>query len=417
MKRYLKNITVSALAAASLSFSSCIKETFPTNGATAGQVAQSTTALQAMVNAIPTQLVLYGQNYAQAWDFGYPAINVSLTSMTGDMVVAGNSGYDWFANWMTNVALSEDYVTGYQFWYNYYSWIKSCNDVISTLSAVAEEDMNDEQKAYLGIALAFRAQFYLDLVRLFEAKECTGSQVKNYTIPENIKGLACCIVTENTTEEQSKSNPRATVDEVYDQVIFPDLERAERMLADYTRTVKTMPDLSVVYGISARAWLERGSAGVDGAFAKAAEYARKAIDQSNYTPLTQEQWEDPTTGFNSANLQLSLDVVYLPDLRTGSQPLFLHGSHVGRGTVDELWRQGRGARYQLEALCADQRRRLPQALVARSRAVRLLRVQELPSGLQGVLRPQLRGVDQIARLARCHQVPSRTGQLYDLYGG
>lgn len=300
MKRYLKNITVSALAAASLSFSSCIKETFPTNGATAGQVAQSTTALQAMVNAIPTQLVLYGQNYAQAWDFGYPAINVSLTSMTGDMVVAGNSGYDWFANWMTNVALSEDYVTGYQFWYNYYSWIKSCNDVISTLSAVAEEDMNDEQKAYLGIALAFRAQFYLDLVRLFEAKECTGSQVKNYTIPENIKGLACCIVTENTTEEQSKSNPRATVDEVYDQVIFPDLERAERMLADYTRTVKTMPDLSVVYGISARAWLERGSAGVDGAFAKAAEYARKAIDQSNYTPLTQEQWEDPTTGFNSA---------------------------------------------------------------------------------------------------------------------
>lgn len=62
--------------------------------------------------------------------------------MTGDMVVAGNSGYDWFANWMTNVALSEDYVTGYQFWYNYYSWIKSCNDVISTLSAVAEEDVN-----------------------------------------------------------------------------------------------------------------------------------------------------------------------------------------------------------------------------------------------------------------------------------
>lgn len=336
MKRYLKNITVSALAAASLSFSSCIKETFPTNGATAGQVAQSTTALQAMVNAIPTQLVLYGQNYAQAWDFGYPAINVSLTSMTGDMVVAGNSGYDWFANWMTNVALSEDYVTGYQFWYNYYSWIKSCNDVISTLSAVAEEDMNDEQKAYLGIALAFRAQFYLDLVRLFEAKECTGSQVKNYTIPENIKGLACCIVTENTTEEQSKSNPRATVDEVYDQVIFPDLERAERMLADYTRTVKTMPDLSVVYGISARAWLERGSAGVDGAFAKAAEYARKAIDQSNYTPLTQEQWEDPTTGFNSATANNSW-IWGLPITSDNVSNLMNFQAHIGN---EESWGYG-----------------------------------------------------------------------------
>lgn len=303
MKRALKNIIVSAVAA--LSLSGCIKETFPTNGATADQVAKSTTALAAMVNAIPTQITLYAQNYSQAWDFGYPAINVALTSMTGDMVILGNTGYDWFANWGCNVALSEDYVTGYMFWYNYYSWIKSCNDVISTLSAVSEEDMNDEQKAYLGIALTYRAQFYLDLVRLFEAKECTGSQVKNYTIPENIKGLACCIVTENTTEEQSKSNPRATVDAIYDQVIFPDLERAERMLDGYVRAAKTMPDLSVVYGISARAYLERGSAGVDGAFAEAARYARKAIDVAGYAPLTQEQWEDPTNGFNNSEANSS----------------------------------------------------------------------------------------------------------------
>lgn len=297
MKRGLKNIIVSAVAA--LSLSGCIKETFPTNGATADQVAESTTALAAMVNAIPTQIVLYAQNYAQAWDFGYPAIQVALTSMSGDMVVLGNTGYDWFANWMCNLALSEDYVYGYMFWYNYYGWIKSCNDVISALSAVAEEDLNDDQKAYLGIALAFRAQFYLDLVRLFEAKPCTGSQVKNYSIPENIKGLGCCIVTENTTEEQSKSNPRATVTDIYDTVIFPDLERAERLLDGYTRTAKTMPDLSVVYGIYARAYLERGSEGIDGAYANAAKYARKAIDLNVNTPLTQAQWEDPTTGFNS----------------------------------------------------------------------------------------------------------------------
>lgn len=128
MKTILKYIIASAVATASLS--GCIKETFPTNGATADQVAESTTALDAMVNAIPGALTLYGQNYSQAWDFGYPAINVSLTCMTGDMVVLGNTGYDWFANWMCNLYLSEDYVTGYQFWYNYYSWIKSCNDVI-----------------------------------------------------------------------------------------------------------------------------------------------------------------------------------------------------------------------------------------------------------------------------------------------
>lgn len=108
MKTILKYIIASAVATASLS--GCIKETFPTNGATADQVAESTTALDAMVNAIPGALTLYAQNYSQAWDFGYPAINVSLTCMTGDMVVLGNTGYDWFANWMCNLYLSEDYV-------------------------------------------------------------------------------------------------------------------------------------------------------------------------------------------------------------------------------------------------------------------------------------------------------------------
>ncbi len=297
MKNILKNITVSA--AALLLFTGCIEETVPTSYVTKDQVAESSTALAAMTAAIPGQLILYGQNIAQSWDFGYPGIAVSLTCMTGDMVVLGDSGYDWFNYWMTNTYLSEDYVTGYQFWYNYYAWIKSCNDVISTLSGIPVESLNEEQKGYLGVALTFRAQFYLDLVRLFEAKECTGSQVKNYEIEPHIKDLACCIVTENTTEEQGKSNPRATAAEVYDQVIFSDLARAEELLANYRRPTMTMPDLSVVYGITARAYLERGSAGVDGAYAKAAEYARKAISM-NYSPLTQDQWEDPVNGFNNS---------------------------------------------------------------------------------------------------------------------
>ncbi len=347
MKRILKNTIAATVMACALS--GCIKETFPTNAATSDQVAQSPTALSSMVNAIPAQLILPGQNYDQAWDFGYPAINISLTCMTGDMVVLGDTGYDWFNYWMTNTYLSEDYVTGYQFWYNYYSWIKSCNDVIATLSGVSEENLNDDQKSYLGIALAFRAQFYLDMVRLFEAKECTGSQVKNYTIPENVKGLGVCIVTETTTEEQGKSNPRATVDAIYDDVIFADLERAERMLENYTRATKTLPDLSVVYGIAARAYLERGSAGVSGAYAKAAEYARKAIGAGSYSPLTQAQWEDPINGFNNvdANSSWMWCVSMNPDQVSNLYSFIAHmsteenwtnyGKTVCRGIVSNLY--------------------------------------------------------------------------------
>ena len=298
MKKITNKLILPVLAAVALS--GCIKETMPTNGASAGQVGASSAALTAMVNSIPTGMILYAVNFNEAWDFGYPAIMISLNAMSGDMVIGGENGYNWFQNWHGNLYLSEEYVTGYQFWYNYYSWIKSCNDVISSLSAVPAESWNDEQRAFCGIAKTYRALYYLDLVRLFEPKVPTSDKVHDYVVSDAIKGLACTIVTENTSESDAANNPRATVADVYDQVIFPDLEEAAELLDGYQPAAKTMPTKAVVYGLMARAYLERGTAGVDGAYAKAAEYARMAITESGCTPLTQAQWEDPITGFNSS---------------------------------------------------------------------------------------------------------------------
>lgn len=303
MKNIMKKLVLAALAPVMLS--GCIEETFPEGGTvTADQVGQSATALQAMVNSIPTAMILYAQNYAQAWDFGYPAMAVSLAHMSGDVLIGGEDGYNWFGAWDQNIALSEEYVYGYQFWYNYYAWIKTCNDVISSVTATPEEQRTEEQNAYLGIALAFRAHFYLDLVRLFEPKPTTDPDIKHYEISDAIKGLSCVIVTEATTPEIAKANPRAKVEDVYNTVIFPDLELAEKCLKGYQRPNMTMPDISVVYGLLARAYLERGTAGVEGAYAQAAYYAREAI-KCGYQPLTQAQWEDPINGFNNAESQNS----------------------------------------------------------------------------------------------------------------
>ncbi len=298
MKNIASKLILSIAASASLC--GCIKETFPTNGASSEQVGQSTAALDAMVNSIPTSMILYAVNYSQAWDFGYPAIMVSLNSMSGDMVIGGEDGYNWFNNWQSNQALSEEYVTGYQFWYNYYSWIKTCNDVISSLAKIPEEEWSSVQRAYCGIAKTYRALYYLDLVRLFEPKAPTSDKVHNYVISDEIKGLSCTIVTENTSESDAANNPRATVADVYEQVIIPDLEHAAALLDGYTPAAKTMPTKAVAYGLLARAYLERGTAGVAGAYADAARYARMAIDESGCTPLTQAQWEDPINGFNSS---------------------------------------------------------------------------------------------------------------------
>ena len=70
------------------------------------------------------------------------------------------------------------------------------------------------QKSYLGFAYAYRAMFYLDLVRLYEFKE------NNYTEAPGVLGLGVPIVLPETTEAEAKNNPRAKVDDIYDQVIL-----------------------------------------------------------------------------------------------------------------------------------------------------------------------------------------------------
>ena len=287
------NITLATLAAALLA-SSCIKEADPYEIATEDQV-----TLETLIEGIPASLVQAGSaGYAQdgqAWDFALPAIHIATESMTGDIAIGGNIGYDWFAQWGTNEALGADYAVGALTWNNYYAWIMAANNVIKQIDASDFSSLDATQKSYLGFAYAYRAMFYLDLVRLYEFKE------NNYTEAPEVLGLGVPVVLPETTEAEAKNNPRAKVDDIYDKVIFPDLDKAEELLSGFTAPDKYTISLALVYGLKARAWLERGTAKNDAeSYRQAAEYARQAITASGCTPLTQEQWEDPTNGFNSA---------------------------------------------------------------------------------------------------------------------
>ena len=284
------NITLATLAAAS----SCIKEADPYEIATEDQV-----TLETLIEGIPASLVQAGSaGYAQdgqAWDFALPAIHIATESMTGDIAIGGNIGYDWFAQWGTNEALGADYAVGALTWNNYYAWIMAANNVIKQIDASDFSSLDATQKSYLGFAYAYRAMSYLDLVRLYEFKENTVTEA-----PE-LLGLGVPVVLPETTEAEAKNNPRAKVDDIYDKVIFPDLDKAEELLSGFTAPDKYTISLALVYGLKARAWLERGTAKNDAeSYRQAAEYARLAITASGCTPLTQEQWEDPTNGFNSA---------------------------------------------------------------------------------------------------------------------
>jgi len=279
----------SALMVSALTLSSCIEETFPESGsATSEQVGSSATALEASLNGIPAQMaqgyLVYGDQVHET-DMGYPQLMIAQTEMLGDMFPLGdNSGYDWYRNYNTfNGTYGNNSYMAYLPFFTLYKFIKSANDVISVVD-VENEELSDVMRGYAGIAHACRAFNYYTLMYLFEP-------IANiYTDCSKVLGLTVPLVTETTDGEASKNNPRISHDEMM-AFILSDLDKAEKALENYTPATKLFPNLAVVYGIKAKAYLW------DEDYANAALYARKAIDASGATPVTESQWLDPSSGF------------------------------------------------------------------------------------------------------------------------
>ena len=298
MKRIFAKLLVFSFAVALCS--SCIKETFPmSDTATKEQLASSSSALTAMVGAIPAQMatgyLVYGSQTYET-DMAWPGIMIALDSVTGIIVDTGDPGYDWYQAYSNPAyGIGETSYESYIPWRTMYMFIKSANDVIGT---VDEENADAEQLNLLAQALTYRALFYYTLSNMYEYKAPTDPGVAaSYKPEKDIAGLTVPLVTEKTTQEEAKSNPRIPVADMYN-FIMADLDKAEQYIND-DKGGSLLPNLGVVYGLKARAYMKMGADGVSGAYAKAAEYADKAIAQQAGSPLTQEQWENPQTGFNN----------------------------------------------------------------------------------------------------------------------
>lgn len=335
MKKILK---ISTLALAStIVLSSCIKETFPTSSATDSQISESSKALNALVNAIPVNMAypssVFGSSANYGFDFGYPGLMCATDAMTGDVICTGGddaSGYDWFIYWQTGFLLGPTQTITQYPWYCYYSFIKSCNDIVGMLQA---EELTATEQTYLGYAKTFRALLYLDMARLYDAKP------NNYSkISADIEGLTVPIVDENTTEDMARNNPRVSRDKMF-EFILNDLKDAETLLAESSSSQKTVPSLAAAYGLMARAYLWLG--GFDdtyenvptgtNAYKLAAEYARKAINASGCTIMNEETWLNKTTGFNTAN---SSWMWYLPQSAEGVTNLV---NYIAWRSSEAIW--------------------------------------------------------------------------------
>ncbi len=355
MKRYIWT----ALAAFALAFTSCIEETYPTDYVLDTQIAQSESALNGMMNAVYSTFA--STNPIKDGNMHYGAMKIMLDHGTSSLLNPGYNGY----NTMLQYSYGNFSYSNRSRWPVglYYTYIKGVNDIIALFPEGTE--VTEAQKGYLGQCYAFRALFYLEITQIMEWKQPTDPVITpKLNKPLNdLTNLGVPIVTEKTTSDVASNNPRVTVDENFD-LILSDLAEAEKYLADFNRTDKIQPNLGVVYGLYARAYLFLASRAKKTAakytdeadlWNKAYQYAQKAIETSGCTPLTEDQWLDPVNGFNNRNSQNSWMLAYTTSesnstaCTTDWNPANTMGTETNY--IVYGWRVGRGlARHWYERL-------------------------------------------------------------------
>ena len=317
--------TTAVALGAVVALSGCIRETFPKEGTiTQGQLmaGQMEVVAENLLKGIPSGLLTYISGWEHT-DFGYHSVGIYNDHACGLITSNGHllglpAGYDRFYLAAYSWSYAPNGNMPAHVWYNYYPQIKSCNDLIKVLEG------NEQLKHYAGIARTYRAMMYLDLARMYECLPAANDNNPDYFADQlSVAGLTVPIVDENLDEAGAKENPRATREQIFN-FIFADLAFAEEALAEYVPTMFSNPDLSVVYGLYARAYLWLG--GFDdmysgelpkgnAAYAKAGEYARMAIEAHGGAIMSEAEWTSVTNGFNVVasswmwGLQQSVDTV------------------------------------------------------------------------------------------------------------
>ena len=261
---------------------SCIQE-FPAqqNGyVTTDQAADAPGSFDNFVSAIIDnnngEFTFTGSSYQKSNDFGYSSFYLDRDVMGNDIVAAGNN---WFSSWYeANYSLGPTYLNCQYPWTFYYRQIRACNTVLG----MAGDNPEESKRSGAGIAYTMRALYYLELAQMF-APQTYGTNDQARTVP---------IVTDKTTTLEAQDNPCATNKDMY-EFILSDLDKAEELLSDYKRSDKYTPDVSVVNGLRARAYLVMRD------WANAEKYAKLAAQ--GYDVLTAEQYTDRNNGFNNAN--------------------------------------------------------------------------------------------------------------------
>ena len=234
---------------------------------------------EAGVNAVFSGMSQYAPNYdvlgsVRHNDFGYASIMMFLDACSED-VITGDNGYNWASSsldYSDRVYSSDESKI---IWNTLYLTILSANTV---LSAIDENTEDPQLQYYMAQAKTTRAFAYLNLVQLYQF---------NYVGHENSPAVP--LITEKNKDDAAANGcPRATVQEVYDQ-INDDLTKAIACLENcgISRPDKRYVSTAVAYGLRARMNLAmhkyaEAAADADAAIASASDCAPASFNEINH---------------------------------------------------------------------------------------------------------------------------------------
>ena len=208
-------------------------------------------------------------------DYGYPNLANLNEVRTGSMWLRHSTGksYDFmYAGSFDYKAMTPTSVFTAMPYYSYYAYIKAANDFIA--SSTADSEAIKQGK---GQALAFRAFSYYCLIQEYQF---------TYLEADNRSKLGVPLILETTSSDDLLQMPRATVQEVYDQ-IEKDLTEAKELLKNMLSVDGETINLHVVNGLLARLYLSKGE------YSAAATAAQDVIDNSGRTPYDLEEASYP----------------------------------------------------------------------------------------------------------------------------
>jgi hypothetical protein len=250
-----------------MAFSSCkdsFFETSPSGDLTGIETYGSTKNIDALINGTVRYLM---ETSTSQDNPGLSAITLTHEAM-GDDAIPRDGVYGFRDSYPYRDPYDNTTRRALFFWSFQYKVIDNCNNILANVDAASGTDA--ERRYLKGQAYALRGFVYLNLVRQYQftyAKDKTAKAVPIYTEP---------------TSPSSVAKARATVEQVYNQVIS-DLNQAETLLVGFTRKVKNRPDINVVRGLLARTYLTQENWALAALKAKETRTGYAIMEASQYT--------------------------------------------------------------------------------------------------------------------------------------